>query len=270
MIEFSLRDIHHRANTDFNGDLHAYIKERKRHIKGIASSAEDWTVVHKHAAQWYILHLHLVADNGFDELARDISRFKGETDAIEGETTTDSLERLLRRLPKPRASSARTTFEYALLQYYRHARNRIVHPGRQTKVDNLHKGIREQHQQTIAKDYIGFDAPNDLKRLSFDDFRIFSRALLRFAYWLNDAFALSAEEITRDILGSDIEKTKWMRHKGKGPAHLQQVISRAVAARFEMRDSTLSDRVAREVAEAVMATDNRKTRRRQRLAREDE
>ena len=57
--------------------------------------------------------------------------------------------------------------------------------------------IRVEHQTTLQSDYPGLSAPNHIDQLTFDDFRIYTRAVLRMAYWLNDAVELTADDLDR-------------------------------------------------------------------------
>jgi hypothetical protein len=274
MIEFCIRDVEVRAGETCDGDMREYVKLRKSVVKNISSSPADWGRMRVTATTSYVLEVHVAVERFLDELARDVTRFRGndesrnpsgQTEQLSTDTETkDSLDRVLDTIGTKRVKELRKTFEYDLLQYYRYLRNRVMHVGSKKPLSTMQETIVAKHKATITSDYPGFVAPNKINSLTFDDFRVYSRACLRLAYWLNDAIALTADEIINHERKIGILRSSWLKLKGKGTSWLKESLRAELARKYESSDRQLFDLVATELAADVMATGRAKDRKKER------
>lgn len=265
MIEFSLRDVAQRVQDECKGDARKYVAARKEMIRQIASSPDNWANVQASAARWYVVDLHLVAESLFDGLARDISAFRQQSPVQTGQTV-DSLDRLLAAIPRTNANKLRDSLEYALSQYYRHVRNRIFHEKSDAQLKNLHRKIHDEFGEAISKQYSVTVAPHTWTELSFDDFRLYARTLLRLGYMLNDAISINADEVLTFMRGLGVENRPWMRSKGRGIASVQKLIRKRLMVEFEVADEAFLAAVSGELARDVMETESADVRHRRRRA----
>ena len=263
MIEFSLRDVQVSASESDSGTIREYIARRKKqHVKNIASSPTDWRIVQRDAAHNYVLTLHLVADRYFDDAIVDIRSIRHDEPA-HSDQTLDSMARALTLLTKTERNRHQMMCEHSILEYFRLARNAILHPGpkAKAKAEVLRHRLLETFADTLAREYPGIGAPNALTGITFDDFRLYARVLLRFANSFNDALMVTPK-IYALYLMNTAEHLRALRNTKSKHSKMAHQIGVWLTSALDLRNVDFREETVKEIARLLADEGNKKQRRR--------
>jgi hypothetical protein len=141
-------------------------------------------------------------------------------------------------------------FEYEVVQYYRRARNHLMH---------RIKSAQQQEELTIAAElrarrperYVRLDAPNPLEQLLFDDFLLFTRALKS----LGQALCNAAAPSTQELISAVAVNTRFvssLRDRSQNPERIRRRL--ASYLRTEYGYGTVADAIAADmIANGLLA-----------------
>jgi hypothetical protein len=189
----------------------------KHEFRGISTVWESPSVVLTNAARMYIVQMDMIADRFFRSLRDEIRIFKQPVSWVshEGREKLDTLRQIMANAPVAHARKVENSLDFALVNYYRLVRNDIIH----NSVDSGRSAgefltLLSSSSEALKRRYPGFDAPNSVDRLGFDDFRVYARALNRLVPPLNDAMALTADDIARVLLADPKMRNTVRRSRG--------------------------------------------------------
>jgi hypothetical protein len=180
--------------VSFDKFLHA---QASKHGLSIAPSA--FRDARRSAARWYIVETYQIWQSFVSRLNNEYRKYKRVKDwkiKKHARETLTGFHQLLLNLPKEAADFLRAQPEFGIFEYYLAVRNWIIHPNSQTALtaNETLDELFETHGSNLKK-LCSTSAPNTISSLNFDDYMLFSKAMVFFATMINDACNLQNEEI---------------------------------------------------------------------------
>lgn len=174
-----------------SGDADEFVKAVcKKHQISLGTS--DLEYLKSVQNRSYILQTYNLLEPCFKELNfayKYYNDFKNEWKKKSGDKNLDPFNQLLENLPSAKRKTIKSYPEYYLMDYYRLIRNSIVHL---QDDEDEHKRTLKYFEANLAdtlshfKDNYNLQAPNKPDQISFDDFKLYTRAVKYFSNILND------------------------------------------------------------------------------------
>ena len=196
---------------------------------GLSIGLKDFCDARHSAARWYVVQAYQVCDLFLKRLNDEYRNHKQVDPTAwqykDGREQLSPFEQLLANLPQAESRTLRQVPEAALFQYYHAVRNWIVHSTSELekRANQDFQRLQNAHSAHFQKCYSAVKAPNPPSKLSFDDFLLFSRAMVCFAHLVSDACSLQNVDIepifaarTKDFLREKNRKESRIRMKASG------------------------------------------------------
>lgn len=173
---------------------------------GLAISVAAFRDARKSAAKWYIVEIYQVWDTFTRAIRDEYREYKclAKWKTRENGANLTAFQQLLLNLPSANAKQIETKPEFYVLGYYLAVRNWIVHPTPETarETERAAKVLLTEQAAYLQKNYATVHAPNPITKLGFDDYMLFSRALVMLTPVINDACDLQNDEIEPAMIDS--------------------------------------------------------------------
>jgi hypothetical protein len=238
-----------------------FVDERSK-AENLSSRSPPASAVQSFLHTYLVVQVHASADAFFRELNREYRHYKGIDDSSwkrserADDQVLDPLNQLALNLGNGAGKKLREVHEFGILDYYRQVRNKVAHGAfRSTRVDRDPAKYREYANRA----YPGVAAPNEPEQLSYDDFRLYARALQCFSEVLNDLCELTPEDVARHVLNHTELVARTLPLKGQ-PKKMKRVLASYFHSTFGQPPSSFADEFADLALPTIMGIPNRRAR----------
>lgn len=197
-------------------NINIYLKDLADRYK-ISHGSNDFHYIRLKISDSNIVNTFTTFDSFLKEFSNQMKIYKKISkkewkDKDRNDVQLDSLNQILININSENKKKLTSLPEYHLLEYYRLIRNLIVHvhdsDKKLEKLNTYHKEIIGKYEKHFIDHYNSI--PNPKINLSFDDYFLYTRAIKYFSNVLNDAIALTYDEVITYALNdkSLIEKLR--------------------------------------------------------------
>lgn len=234
---------HFEADMKEADDPAAFVKSVCKSLGINTSLGVKWNDLRGHVHRLAIVQVIGTADEFVRELTQEYRYFREIENRpllnhVQGKQL-DALAMLIENLPDNEKRRAQECPEFALWQYFRMVRNRVVHGDRSEVTD---RKLAAEHARLLKDHGLHFKRcydwqPSAFGQIVYKDFFMFTRAVKYYAKILNDVCDLRPEDIVTRRLADDVEFLELVRrHK-----HLNgsRWAARRLARQYVMSDDQM-------------------------------